>query len=210
MYDILLAAINAKFPDNNQELITPEWARDAFLYAVQSLGIKSDFRGLAPLACPEATPDEKCWYITDHDQTLSADVEFTGYGANKTVRKGEQWMVYWDGSQWEWLFLGSSFVNLNYGVNSLTKMLIPATSTPYDEDNPRTFYFLSDASAADYIVRLILDGESVEVADYVTLYDSNAHTLFIEFENEVHENGRCTSQDPPALVYRNQEDRGTV
>ena len=182
MFENLIAAIAAKFPDNNQNLITPEWARDAFLYAVQSLGIDSEFLGYAPYSNPVAQPDGKCWYITNPHATAVTSQTYVGYGSNKVVKVGMCYIVWWNGSTWQWIIVERDFQNANYGTNGRVLINVPDTLTPYTPSNPRLFTVLSDASAVDNVVRMQVDGEDVEIADYVEFGDSLEHIVALTMD----------------------------
>ena len=206
MYDTLKNAITNRLPDNTQGLITPAAMRTNFADAITALGEQSNFLGYAPLSNPTPTPDGKCHYITNPDTTATQAATYTGYGSNLLARVGQQYLLWYNGSQWQHTIIERDFQNANYGSTRSNGTAFPVfdqrgnitirlPQSPAGQQDTRNVRILSDASAAQHLMRMTLDGADIEPSDYIELQDNNAHTVSLIFDQSY------GNSNPPCLDH---------
>lgn len=182
MYENLISAINSRLPDNTAGRITPQDMRSNFADLINTLGLNSGFLGYAPLSNPTPTPDGKAWYITDPSLSAQSAKTYTNYGNTFTVRVGMQYIVWWNGTAWNWTIVERDFQNANYGSIGIaqrggTRIDIPTSPYTPTPATPRIVSLLSDASDTSRVVRMLVDNVETTPSDYVEFADDDAHTV---------------------------------
>lgn len=186
MYDNIIDNINSRLPDNTTGQITPLHMRQNFADTIAGIGENSHFMGYAPLNNPVPTPDGKRWYITNPKHVATYARTYTGYGSSMTVKIGQQYIVWYDGTHWNWTIVERDFQNANYGTDGQPRLVIPPIHpdapipTP---ESPRVVQVVADAADTEHVLRIQVDGVDVDVADYIELTDGDSHTVTMELDN---------------------------
>lgn len=106
MYEDIRQIIAQYLPDNEENLITPEWVRLIMNTSVTDLGSDANFMGIAtPRTDLTTDPTHKQWYLTNGKEFGTYTTNNRGNTRLYEVRQGEIWMFYYFDSTNKWTAL---------------------------------------------------------------------------------------------------------